>query len=420
MIDCFTQALKGVVEMPFDVPRLLSNILYIVVISLVCFLIYYLINIGNKKVNRNNRIILDLSSVKRTAVIISLILLTLYLFNRYKILIDTVVTIIIALILAYLINPLVKRLEKRGIKRSWAILIVYLGVVALFAVLGLILIPQTARQIRDFLVQLPTLINDTLLWINNLNENLFSKNAMMNTFAAQITEEVKNAFLNMQSKALEGFTDISNSASGIISNIVRIVLAPILCFYFILDKEKIIHNIRGLIPVKSRAKVNNIFLDIDNVNSNFVRGRLIMAFFVGVLTTILLFIMGIDFALVIGIITFVADIIPYIGPFLGFLPAFVLALMDNPIKAVWVGVFFVIIQWAENNILAPRVLSVSIGMNPILILLSLVIGGGMFGVPGMVLSVPVVATGKVIFKHIKPNLKEFFTRDEEEETDSTL
>lgn len=135
----------------------------------------------------------------------------------------------------------------------------------------------------------------------------------------------------------------------------------------------------------------------------------------------MLLIVGIDFALVIGIITFVADIIPYIGPFLGFLPAFILALLDNPIKAVWVGIFFVIIQWAENNILAPRVLSASIGMNPILILLSLVIGGGMFGVPGMVLSVPVVATAKVIFKHIKPNLKDFFIQDEEEEeTDSTL
>lgn len=407
--------------MPFDVPRLLSNVLNIVVISLVCLLIYYLINIGNKKVNRNNRIILDLSSVKRTAVIIVLVLLTLYLFNRYKILMDTVVTIIIALILAYLINPLVKRLEKRGIKRSWAILIVYLGVVALFAVLGLLLIPQTVRQIRDFLVQLPTLINDTLLWINNINENLFSKNAMMNTFATQMTEEMKNLFLNLQTRALEGFTGLSNSASGIISNLVRIVLAPILCFYFILDKESIIHNISGLIPIKSRAKVNNIFADIDNVNSNFVRGRIIMAFFVGVLTTIMLLIVGIDFALVIGIITFVADIIPYIGPFLGFLPAFVLALLENPIKAVWVGIFFVIIQWAENNILAPRVLSASIGMNPILILLSLVIGGGMFGVPGMVLSVPVVATAKVIFKHIKPNLKDFFIQDEEEEeTDSTL
>lgn len=406
--------------MPFDVPRLLSNLLYIVVICLVCLLIYYLINIGNKKVNRNNRIIFDLSSVKRTTVIILLVLSTLYLFNRHKILRDTVVTIIIALILAYLINPLVKRLENKGIKRAWSILIVYLGVVGLFAILGLILIPQTARQIRDFLVQLPTLINDTLLWINNLNETLFSKNAMMSSIANQLTQEMQKVFLNLQTRALEGFTDFSNSASGIISNLVRIVLAPILAFYFILDKETIIHNFMGLIPVKSRAKVANIFSDIDNVNSNFVRGRLIMAFFVGALTTILLFAMGIDFALVIGIITFVADIIPYIGPFFGFLPAFILALLDSPIKALWVGVFFVVIQWAENNILAPRVLSVSIGMNPILILLSLIIGGGMFGVPGMVLSVPVVATAKVIFKHVKPNIKDFFLRDENIDNDSTL
>lgn len=404
--------------MPFDVPRLLLNLLYIVLISLVSFAIYYLINIGNKKVNRNNRILLDLHIVKRTAIIVLAVLIFLYLFNKYRILLDTIVTIVISLILAYLINPLVKRLESRGVKRSWAILLVYLGVVAVFVLLGIMLIPQTAAQLKEFILQLPTMFNDVSLWITELNEKIFNT-SNLGVFGTQLTEELKETILGLQGQALSGITNFSNSASTIISNLVRIVLAPILTFYMILDKENIIGSLEKIIPVRNREKVKNIFADIDYVNSNFVRGRLIMALFVGVLTTILLLIMKIEFALVIGIITMIADIIPYIGPFLGFLPAFILALMESPMKALWIAAFFVFIQWAENNIIAPKVLSTSIGMNPLLILLSLVIGGGMFGVAGMVLSVPVVATAQVVFKHMKPNIVGFFTLRQEDSDENS-
>ncbi|MDG2830143.1 AI-2E family transporter, partial [Vibrio parahaemolyticus] len=115
---------------------------------------------------------------------------------------------------------------------------------------------------------------------------------------------------------------------------------------------------------------------------------------------------NIDFAIVIGMITAIADIIPYIGPFLGFLPAVVLAFLSSPIKALWVAVFFVVIQWVENNILAPKVLGQSIGLHPLTVLLALIIGGGIFGVLGMILAVPVTAILMIIFRFIKMKYKE--------------
>ena len=133
-----------------------------------------------------------------------------------------------------------------------------------------------------------------------------------------------------------------------------------------------------------------------------------MAIAVGVMTTIFLLIMRIDYALIIGIITCIADIIPYIGPALGFIPAVVLALVDSPIKAVIVAAAFVLIQWVENNILAPKILGTTIGLNPLLILTSLILGAGMFGVPGMIFAVPVVATLKVVLGHFKNDIKNFF------------
>lgn len=123
----------------------------------------------------------------------------------------------------------------------------------------------------------------------------------------------------------------------------------------------------------------------------FLKGRLLMALFVGFITMILLLILGVDFAVIIGLITCVADIIPYVGPFIAFIPAVLFAALDSTMKAVWVGIFFVIIQWAENNLLGPKILGSKTGIHPLVVLLSIVVGGGMFGFAGMILSVPFVS-----------------------------
>ena len=104
-------------------------------------------------------------------------------------------------------------------------------------------------------------------------------------------------------------------------------------------------------------------------------------------------------------ITGIADIIPYFGPFLGFLPAVFFALLNSPIKAFWVAVLFIGIQWIENNVLAPKIIGESTGIHPITILLALIIGGGMFGVMGMIFSIPLVAVAKILFNFIMENIK---------------
>jgi predicted PurR-regulated permease PerM len=115
--------------------------------------------------------------------------------------------------------------------------------------------------------------------------------------------------------------------------------------------------------------------------------------------------------LIIGLITGIADIIPYLGPFLGFLPAVFFAFLKGPIVAIWVGLIFLGIQWVENNVLAPKIIGESIGIHPITVLLGLVLGGGIFGVFGMILSIPFIATVKILYNYFKekfnfPRLKE--------------
>jgi len=188
---------------------------------------------------------------------------------------------------------------------------------------------------------------------------------------------------------------------GMFTRIISWILTPILTFYFLMDKDYFIERLKALIPKKNKEETIYLFKEIDTALSEFIRGRLLMAVAVGITTTIFLFAMGIEFAIVIGFITGIADIIPYIGPFLGFVPAVIFAFISSPIKALWVGIFFILIQWGENNILGPKILGKTTGMHPLTILLAIIVGGTMFGVLGMLLSVPFVSVMIILYRYFK-------------------
>ncbi len=158
-----------------------------------------------------------------------------------------------------------------------------------------------------------------------------------------------------------------------------------------------------MLPENSRKEIKTLIIEIDKVLGQFIRGRLILALYVGITTTALLLLFRIDFALIIGLITGIADIIPYLGPFLGFFTSSIFfAFLKSPIIAIWVGLIFLGIQWIENNVLAPpKIIGKSIGIHPITVLLALVLGGGIFGVFGMILSIPFIATMKILYNYFK-------------------
>lgn len=393
--------------MPFDVQHLLLNTILVLVVFLLSFSIYYLINIGNTKVSLRNRLKFDQIFIKRTAVIIILILITLFIFNKYPIVSRTLSTAIISIIVAYLINPLVMKLENLGLKRSYAILIVYLIVILFFAIIVVFLWPMLVEQLKNLVQSIPQIVR----YVNRLSDKIggkFKDYPAVNDFILDGTKSILKSLNKVQDNLIFELGNIGEKVSGLASGILRIVLIPVFTFYFIMFKEKYFIWIKKQVPANKYKGTVSLFREVDRVNSQFVRGRLIMAIAVGIMTTIFLLIMRIDYALIIGIITCVADIIPYIGPALGFIPAVVLALVDSPIKAVIVAIAFVLIQWVENNILAPKILGTTIGLNPLLILVSLIIGAGMFGVPGMIFAVPVVATLKVVTGHFKNDIKNFF------------
>ena len=385
--------------------------LLIEVLLFLLLLIYYLINIGNQYIAEDKRIKVN----KRKAFIIVLELIFIYvfylLFKKHNIIKDMLYTIIISMVLAYLINPIVIHLGKYNMKRGTAVLFIYALVLGLILILSFIIIPKTGKEIKSLFKLLPDYFHSISRRIDNFYIKYYESMDNM----PSIFQGLDDIIIGNIEKLEESISsNISKFIEGIIftfSKTISLILIPILVFYFIRDNSYFQEKIYYMLPKNSRNDIKTLVLEIDKVLGQFIRGRLILALYVGVATTILLLLFKIDFALIIGLITGIADIIPYLGPFLGFLPAVFFAFLKGPIVAIWVGLIFLGIQWVENNVLAPKIIGESIGIHPITVLLGLVLGGGIFGVFGMILSIPFIATVKILYNYFKekfnfPRLKE--------------
>ena len=379
----------------FDVvtPTFLVVIRGLLLILLIGLSVYYLINIGNQHIDKSKRIRFDL---KRVGLFLSAILFFIilrYIFHRFPVLPTTLAAIVISVVLSYIINPLVTYLETKKISRRLGVLIVYVGFILILVVLFLVVLPKTIEELRNLLISLPHLVNDVNLQILDLADHIEKvTNIDMSRILNNIQEGIEQYLNSVQTSLLDRLRFMASGMYAALGRMVSFVLILILTYYFTVDKNRIKVKMYKLIPSSYRSDILYLASEINTAMLEFVKGKLLLAVIVGVMTTIMLLILGVNFAVAIGLITIIADIIPYIGPFLAFVPAFFFSVMDSWTKAIWVSIFFVFLQWAENNLFAPKILGKRTGLHPAVVLLCIFVGGGTFGVIGMILSVPVFST----------------------------
>ena len=407
--------------------RFMIYALVILSILLIFLAIYYLINIGNRYIEGKKRINIDLSLITKIFLGILIFYLINILFNKFPILGYTLSSVIIAIIFAYIINPIVNYLERKGVKRQFGVIIVYISAILIFGILIVSVIPKTINEVSNLLTSLPGMVDTLIKEFNNFLSNVFAKfnielpenfinvyketnpkvngNVETPQIVSNILDSVKGTIndliVKVQGSLMGSLSNVISKLYGFLTSAFRLVLIIIFSFYFSVDKERFMLRVKKAIPNKHREDISYLTKNIDIALQQFIRGRMLMAIFVGLLTMVYLLVLRVDFAIIIGLITCVADIIPFIGPFLGCAPAVLFAFMDSPMKALWVLILFLIVQWVENNILAPKLIGDSTGLNPLVILISIIIGGGIFGVWGMVISVPLTSIIFILVDFIK-------------------
>lgn len=237
------------------------------------------------------------------------------------------------------------------------------------------------------------------------NLNRFSNlldNFKMNQFeiTSQIYQIINLAIEQITSFVRELGNKIIINISKLGGIIVNLSIAVVISFYFVKDKNMILSKLNELsnifIPKKINTSLKIILGDIDAVFSGYIRGQLTDAFIMAVLISISLTVIGVDFSLLIGIVSGFSNIIPYIGAFVGAILAAIVGLLSGtPIKALIAVIIIFILQQIDGIFISPKVLSTQVNLHPILVILALSVGGALFGLWGMIFAIPVTAILKI-------------------------
>lgn len=378
----------------------LNGILLGLQIIILALGIYYLVNIGNKHLDEGERLIFSKTVIIKFIITVLAILFFIYIYKNFLMVRTITLSILVAAMLAYFLNPMVKSVRKRlKISDTLAILTVFLIVILIFLILGFTVFPKTISDIKNLIIKFPEYYKQTLESINdffNQYELFKGINLDNELIVDNISKIYKKQTANMGNLLV-------NSAKNVMSFVFSLILTPIFAFYFLKDKDKIKEKFKAMIPEARKERLIRLFSNIHNDMTKYIMGKIKMAIFVGFATFIMLLALGVEFSFVIGIITCVADIVPYVGPLMGLIPAFVFAFIDSPIKALWIFILYILIQWVENNIVGPKILSKETGFHPIVVLFLLILGAALFGFLGMILSVPIALVIKTVYNEYVVN-----------------
>lgn len=378
----------------------LNGILLGLQIIILALGIYYLVNIGNKHLDEGERLIFSKTVIIKFIITVLAVLFFIYIYKNFLMVRTITLSILVAAMLAYFLNPMVKSVRKRlKISDTLAILTVFLIVILIFLILGFTVFPKTISDIKNLIIKFPEYYKQTLESINDFF-NQYELFKGINLDNELIIDNISKIYKKQTANA---GNLLVNSAKNVMSFVFSLVLTPIFAFYFLKDKDKIKEKFKDMIPEARKERLIRLFSNIHNDMTKYIIGKIKMAIFVGFATFIMLLALGVEFSFVIGIITCVADIVPYVGPLMGLIPAFVFAFIDSPIKALWIFILYILIQWVENNIVGPKILSKETGFHPIVVLFLLILGAALFGFLGMILSVPIALVIKTVYNEYVVN-----------------
>ncbi|MHB9095614.1 MAG: AI-2E family transporter, partial [Eubacteriales bacterium] len=226
--------------------------------------------------------------------------------------------------------------------------------------------------------------------------NKYSKFALPEGIKQVIDERVEHIEEVLLNTARAGTASLVH----VFSYLLGLVIAPIFAFYMLKDIEHIKNSFTLTMPRRYRSDVLAIGRDINEIISGFLRGHLLICVIIGVLTGVGMYIIGLDFALIIGLIAGVAELVPYLGPFIAAVPAVSLALLISRRTAFYAVLVILIVQQLENAVISPKILGKSMGLHPLAVIFAIMAGGELYGFLGILLAVPVAASIKVILRYL--------------------
>lgn len=337
-----------------------------------------------------------------------------HIMARVGWLIKVIKPVILGFIIAYLFGPIVNFFQRQLGKvkvlknkekkcRSIAVLVtIFLGFCVIIAMISLLVFSVTDQLRLANLDDIIVLCNEYVAIINDFSKNIMEQLNNLDIESAQLTsyfEDVGTYIVTFLKSLAQGAIGSVSNISGMVTTFVFGLIVGI---YFLIDGEMISNYLskvcNALFSDKWNARVNSVLKDADMVFSGYIRGQLMDVFVMMVLISIALSIVGVKFAVVIGICAGIGNLIPYCGPFVAYGGTAIICLLNGDYKQLIIGVIVLfIIQTVDGNYIGPKLLSQSIDIHPLMVIIFLFFGSAIGGLGGMLLAVPVGAFIKVLF-----------------------
>ena len=296
--------------------------------------------------------------------------------------------------IAYFLDPVADRLQRAGLSRVMATSVISIFALLMVVLLVLSVIPTLISQLTALVNAAPDIAHRLQTFLTDRFPQLSDETSTVRQTLAQLASLI-------QSKGAQLASGLLNSALGVISAVVFIVVVPVVAFYLLLDWDNMVAKIDALVPRDHAETVRSLARQINTVLAGFVRGQVSVCLILGTFYSVALMLAGLQFGLIVGAIAGTITFIPYVGALIGGLLALGLALFQfwgDWLSIGLVAGIFVVGQFLEGNVLTPKLVGKSVGLHPVWLLFALSCFGSLFGFVGMLVAVPVAASIGVLMR----------------------
>lgn len=325
------------------------------------------------------------------------LLLTLLLLAGFGLILglgQMLTPLLVALVLAYLLEGLVQALERRGLVRLLSVVLVFLLFLSLCAFILIVILPQLLQQLTDFVQQLPYMIQQGQRALEQLPQHypeLVTEERVRELIGA-IRREVADLAQQVVTLSLA-------SLVGLITLMVYLVLVPVLVFFLMKDKQRIVDWFANYLP-HERGLALTVWRDVDRQIGNYVRGKVWEIFIVGAASYVTFTFMGLNYAVLLAVLVGLSVIIPYIGAAVATLPVFLVAYFQWgwTDETLWVMVAYGVLQALDGNVLVPLLFSEVVNLHPVAIIVAVLVFGGIWGFWGVFFAIPLATLVQAVLK----------------------
>lgn len=318
---------------------------------------------------------------------------------------------ILAFVLAYILDPVVDRLQARGMKRGWAVAVLAVPAAALLALFIIFGVPAIAQQVQTVVEQVPAALQRGVNWLQSLRARVLAgqipllrgeafARALDSFSPEQVAQYIEQQQAIIARRVWGAFLGVGKGVSIVLSILGYVVLTPILTIYLLIDFDRLMERARMLIPRAKRATWLPFLSEYDQLLARYLRGQMLAALIVGVLTWLGLWLLGFPYPALVGATAGVFNLVPYLGLVVSAVPAILIALLSGSILAslIKAGIVFAVVQTLDGSIIGPRIVGESVGLHPVWVILALAVGSFFFGFVGLLLAMPAAVFIKLVVR----------------------